>query len=68
LDTSENSDKYLESLEIWCCRSITKKQGRNAYPTYIKGRKINCVGHAMHKNCHLNHVIEGKIEVTGRRG
>jgi hypothetical protein len=72
LDTSENSDKYLESLEMWCCRSITKNQGRTEYPTYIKRRKIICVGHIMRKNGLLKHVIEGqiegKIEVTGRRG
>jgi hypothetical protein len=72
LDTSENSDKYLESLEMWCCRSITKNQGRNEYPTYIKKRKINCVGNIMRKNDLLKHVIEGQIEgkigLTGRRG
>ena len=64
MDTSENSDKYLESLEMRCCRSIAKKQGRNKYPTYIKGRKIDCVGHIMRKNGFLKYVNEGKIKVT----
>jgi hypothetical protein len=72
LDTSENSDKYLESLEMWCCRSITKNQGRSEYPTHIKRKKIICVCHILRKNDLLKHVIdgqiEGKIEVTGRRG
>jgi len=35
-----------------------------------KRRKANCIGHILHRNCLLNHVIEGKIkewiEVTGR--
>jgi hypothetical protein len=72
LYTSENSDNYLESLEMWCCRSITKNQGRNEYPTYIKCRKLNCFGHIMRKIGLLKHVIEGniegKIEVTERKG
>jgi hypothetical protein len=36
----------------------------------IKQRKTNCIGHS--RNCLLKHVIEGeiegRIEVTGRRG
>ena len=36
----------------------------------IKGRKVNWIGHIFYRNCHLKHVIEGKIEgrteVTGR--
>jgi hypothetical protein len=38
----------------------------------IKRRKANWVGHILHRNCIQEHVIEGKIEgrieVTGRRG
>jgi hypothetical protein len=34
-------------------------------------RKANWIGHILHRNCLLKHVIEGKtegrIEVTGRR-
>jgi hypothetical protein len=34
--------------------------------------KTKCIGHILHKNCLIKHVIEGKveemIEVTGRRG
>jgi hypothetical protein len=38
----------------------------------IKRRKANWIGHILRRNCLLNHVIEGKIEgrieMTGRRG
>jgi hypothetical protein len=38
----------------------------------IKRRKANWIGHILHRNCLLKHVIEGKsegrIEMTGRRG
>jgi hypothetical protein len=35
-------------------------------------RKANWIGHVLHRNCLLKHVIEGKlegrVEMTGRRG
>ena len=38
----------------------------------IKGMKANWIGHILPRNCHLKHIIEGKIEgrieVKGRRG
>jgi hypothetical protein len=38
----------------------------------IKRRKANWIGHSLRRNCLLKHVIEGKlegrIEMTGRRG
>ena len=38
----------------------------------IKIRKVNRVGHSLHRKCFLRHSVEGKmetkIEVTGRRG
>ena len=38
----------------------------------VKRKKANMIGHILHRNCLLNHVIEGKIagriEVKGRRG
>jgi len=44
---------------------------RNILQT-TKRRKANWIGHIFHTNCFLKHVIEGKIdgriEVTGRRG
>ena len=40
---------------------------RNVLHT-IKRRKANWFGHILHRNCLLKHVIEGKIEGTGRRG
>jgi hypothetical protein len=47
------------------------KEERNIVHT-IKRRKANWIDHILRKNCLLKHVIEGKvegkIEVTGRRG
>jgi hypothetical protein len=38
----------------------------------IKRRKVDWIGHILHRNCHLKHAIygniEGMIEVKGRRG
>jgi hypothetical protein len=34
----------------------------------VKEWKANWVGHVLLRNCFLKHVIEGKIEVKGRRG
>jgi hypothetical protein len=47
------------------------KEERNILHT-IKRRNANWIGHILHRNCLLKHVIEGKlegrIEMTGRRG
>jgi hypothetical protein len=47
------------------------KEERNILQT-IKRRKATWIGHILHRNCLLKHIIEGnidrKIEVTGRRG
>jgi hypothetical protein len=47
------------------------KEERNILHT-IKRRKANWIGHTLRRNCLLKHVIEGKvegrIEMTGRRG
>jgi hypothetical protein len=47
------------------------KEERNIVHT-IKRRKANWIGHILRGNCLLKHVIEGKlegrIEMTGRRG
>jgi hypothetical protein len=47
------------------------KEERNILHT-IKRRKANWIGHILHRNCLLKHVIEetleGRIEMTGRRG
>jgi hypothetical protein len=43
------------------------KEERNIVHT-IKRRKANWIGHILRRNCLLNHVIEGRIEGTGRRG
>jgi hypothetical protein len=42
------------------------KEERNILHTiYI--RKANWIGHILYRNCFLKHVIEGKVEVTGKR-
>jgi hypothetical protein len=47
------------------------KEERNILHT-IKRRNANWIGHILHRNCFLKHVTEGKlegrIEMTGRRG
>jgi hypothetical protein len=34
----------------------------------MKRRKTNCIGHILHRNCLLKHVIASKIGGTGRWG
>jgi hypothetical protein len=50
---------------------LHRVEERNILHT-IKRRKANCFGHILRRNCFLKHVIEGKlegrIEMTGRRG
>jgi hypothetical protein len=48
-------------------RSVRVKEERNFLHT-IKIRKANCFGYVLRRNCFLKHVIEGKVELTGRRG
>jgi hypothetical protein len=70
----------LESFETWCWRRMEiswtdrvrneqvlhrVKEERSILQT-IKSRKDNSIGHILRRNCLLNHVTEGKIEVTGR--
>jgi hypothetical protein len=46
--------------------SITKsKEERNILHT-IRRRKANWIGHILHRNCLLKHIIEGKIRGTRR--
>ena len=41
-------------------------------PHTIKRRKANLIGHILHRNCLVKHIIEGKIEgrieASGRQG
>jgi hypothetical protein len=52
-------------------KSHRVKEERNIVRT-IKRRKANWIGHILRRNCLLKHVIErkleGRIEMTGRRG
>jgi hypothetical protein len=43
------------------------KEKRNIVHT-IKIRKDNWIGHILRINCLLKHMIQGKVEGTGRRG
>jgi hypothetical protein len=62
------------SFEMWCWRKTEKISGtdrvRNeeGLQRVKKERKVNWVGHVLLRNCLLKHIIEGKIEGTGRRG
>jgi hypothetical protein len=67
--------KYLKSFEMWCWRRMEKiswtdrvrneevlrrvKEDGNIRQT-IKIRKAKWIGHILHGNCLLKHVIEGK--------
>jgi hypothetical protein len=50
----------------------TVKEARNTLHTAIKRRKITRIRHILLRNCVVEHFIagniEGRIEVTGRRG
>jgi hypothetical protein len=46
---------------------LTDKEQRNILHEISK-RKANWIGHILRRNCLLQQVIEGRIEVTGRRG
>jgi len=63
---------YLENFEMWCWRKISwtgcvknevvlqrAKKERNTLHT-IKMRKVNWIGHILHRNCLLKHVNEEK--------
>jgi len=39
-----------------------------SYRQTVKTRAANRIGQILRRNCLVEHVIEGKIEVTGRRG
>jgi hypothetical protein len=75
--------KHLESFEMRCWRRMEKiswtdhvrnedvlfrvKEQRNILHE-IRNRKANWIGHILRRNCLLQRVIEGKIQVTGRQG
>ena len=63
----DNLDQLYENDEIL----HRVKEKRNIVHT-IKRRKANWVGHILHRDCLLIHIIEVKTEerilVTGRRG
>jgi hypothetical protein len=68
---SRNRDK-CEMLPLETKQVLHRvKEDRNIVHT-IKRRKANWIGHILRRNCLLKHVIEGKlegrIEMTGRRG
>jgi hypothetical protein len=76
-------EKYLGSFEISCWRRMDKvrwtdhvknknvlhgvKEERKIRHT-IRRRKDTWICHTLRRNCLLEHVIEGKIETTGRIG
>ena len=52
-------------------RSITQSQGGQNVLHTIRKKMANWIGHILHRNCLIKHVIEGQIEgriqVGGRR-
>jgi len=83
-DTAEVDHKCLASCKMWSRKrmekiiwtdrlnkwsiSITKIQGEKKILYKVKRIKDNWIGHILHRNCLLKHVIEGKKERLGRRG
>jgi len=73
----EADQKYLESFEMWCWRSMEKvswtdhvrneevllrvNEQRNIL-NEIRKRKANSIGHILRRDCLLKQVIEGKIK------
>jgi hypothetical protein len=49
---------------------LQRIEGQCHIPHILKIRKANVIYHILHRNCLIEHVIEGKQkeEVTGRRG
>jgi len=45
-----------------------REQGGEDYHADNKSRKANWIGHILSSNCHLKHVIEGKLKGTRRGG
>jgi hypothetical protein len=45
------------------------RESRRSEISYIviTGREVNVIGHMLHKNFLVKHIIKGKIEVMGRR-
>jgi len=37
-------------------------KGGKEHPTYYKPKKANWIGHILHRNCLLKHIIKGKTE------
>ena len=63
LEKVSRSDRVRNKVVVLC----GIKEERNILDT-VKGRKDQWFGHTLRKNCLLKPVIEGRIEVTGRRG
>jgi len=68
-----SDQKYLESFEMWCWRRIKiswtdqvrskevlQRVKKEIYP--INNTEANWIGHILHRNCHLKHLIKGKTE------
>jgi hypothetical protein len=43
-----------------------QSQGEEKQPTCNKRKEANWIGHIVHRNCLLKHVIEGKAGIQGR--
>jgi hypothetical protein len=62
---------------MWCWRRLediswtdhvnTQSKGGKVHSSHNKTKKANWIGHILHKNCLVKHIIEGKISGTRRR-
>jgi hypothetical protein len=58
--------KGWRSVGLIVRNEVLQSQRREEYRTYNKKRHANWVGHILRRNGLIKHVIEGKIEMTGR--
>jgi hypothetical protein len=61
----DDEDQLDRSCEK--CRSIANSEGGRKILHKIKITKVNWIRHLLRRNCLLKHIIEGQLEVMGRR-
>jgi hypothetical protein len=66
LDTSEGYQKCLQSFEMWCWRRMENISWNRLCEKWvmewnilrtIKRKKANWIGHILHRNCLLKHIV-----------
>ena len=53
----------MKNEDVLC--GANAKKGSTVQATEL--RKANWIGHTLHRNCHLKHIIEGMVEGISKR-